>query len=52
MLIENAQFTSDEKTTIRATVDGQVWFIPVSAGNRHYDQIIDEGLEIAEPDAD
>ena len=50
MLIENAQFTGDEKTTIRATVDGQIWFIPVAAGNKHYDAIVAQEISIADPD--
>ena len=50
--MENLQYIDAERITIRAVINGVPVFIPVSAGNRHYDQIIDEGLEIAEPDAD
>ena len=50
--MENLQYTGAERTTIKAVINGVPVFIPVSAGNRHYDQIVADDLEIAEPDAD
>ena len=50
MEIENAQFTSPQRDTIQATIDGTVWFVPVGAGNQHYDRIVAEEIFVAEPD--
>jgi hypothetical protein len=50
MEIENAQFTGPEKNTIQATIDGTVWFVPVAAGNQHYDEIVEQDIRVAEPD--
>jgi len=45
---------SDENSSIKATIDGQELFIPISVGNRHYDEImrqVDAGtLTIEEAD--
>lgn len=32
---------------IKATIDGQEWSVPMISGNRHYDAIIEQGIEIA-----
>ena len=42
MVIVDAQYCNDDdgnQNTIKATVDGKVVFVPLSAGNRHYDEI-------------
>tara|TARA_E500000318_G_scaffold109507_1_gene122621 strand:- start:3 stop:188 length:186 start_codon:yes stop_codon:yes gene_type:complete len=42
--ITNAQyflkFGGSDKAGIRATIDGEEMIVPLSAGNRHYDEII------------
>ncbi len=49
--MQNLQYTDEHKTTIRAELDGETLFIPVSPGNRHYDQIVAENLTVADHDA-
>ena len=48
MNIESAQYISHEGKvkTVKATIDGQEMFVPISEGNRHYAAI----LEWAEED--
>lgn len=53
MNITSAQYTSSQEDIIRATIDEQEMFIPVSQGNRHYAAILEwvsEGNTIAEAD--
>jgi len=43
MNISNAQYTqivSGENSGIKATVNGIELFVPISEGNRHYDEIM------------
>ena len=46
MNITNAQFTATGSIT--ALVDGVQMSIPVDAGNRHYRELLEQGIEIAE----
>ena len=43
MTIENAKYqtatASGSNVSIQATIDGTVWSVPISVGNRHYDEI-------------
>ena len=39
MNITSAQYTNKEKRTIKATIDGQEWFVPLDSNNRHYTEI-------------
>ena len=58
MNITDAQFVadilSDENSSIKATIDGVEMSVPLTVGNRHYDEImrlVDAGeLTIAEAD--
>ena len=45
MKIEEAQYVEDTNTTIKAKVDGQDMFIPCSADNRHYGEILKQVKE-------
>lgn len=47
MKITSAQYTDEKETTIKATIDGIEMFVPTSAGNRHYQEIIKQKIEIA-----
>ena len=43
MNITSAQYISDwrgETSSIKATIDGDVMFVPLSQGNRHYAEIM------------
>ena len=51
MNITDAQyFESLGDKNIKATIDGQVWFVPLDPNNRHYAEILrqvkEEGLTI------
>ena len=55
MIIENAQIlpapdAGSDPTTIRATINGQVWCVPVAPGNLQYDEILRQEISIADPD--
>ena len=57
MNITTAQYTTDSETNqntyIKATVDGEVIFVPIVSDNRHYQAILKwqaEGNTIAEAD--
>ena len=53
MNITSAQYTSSQQHIIKATIDEQEMFIPVSQGNRHYQAIqawVAEGNTIEEAD--
>ena len=57
MNITSAKYISgldNENTTVKATIDGQVMFVPINAkGNRHWEAIqawVAEGNTIAEAD--
>ena len=59
MIITNAQYYTDapvnlENTGVKATIDGVEMFVPLTPGNRHYDEImrqVDAGtLTIADAD--
>ena len=39
MDITSAQYTTEEKTVIKATIDGTEMFVPLDPNNRHYDEI-------------
>jgi hypothetical protein len=59
MTITSAKYAKNplngENTSILATIDGQEWSVPLTPGNRHYDEImrqVDAGdLVIQEADA-
>jgi hypothetical protein len=59
MNITSAQYCNDnlsgQASSIKATIDGQEWSVPLTPGNRHYDEImrqVDAGdLVIQEADA-
>jgi hypothetical protein len=44
MNITSAQYVNDSlsgaNTSISATIDGQEWSVPLTPGNRHYDEIM------------
>ena len=41
MNITEAQYQKQpEMTNIKATIDGDVMFVPIVEGNRHYDEIM------------
>jgi hypothetical protein len=50
MNITTAQYVkspmNEGNTFIRATIDGQEWSVPMIPGNRFYDAIIAQGIEI------
>jgi hypothetical protein len=46
-MIQNPQFSDAAQTTIAATKNGQFLSIPAVAGNRHYDEIREIGIDIA-----
>lgn len=48
MNIIDARWLDAEHTTIQATIDGLPVSIPAVTGNRHYDAIIDSGVQVAE----
>ena len=57
MNIEQAQYKVDldgtTKISIKATIDGQIWTVPLDPDNRHYQAIqkwVAEGNTIAEAD--
>lgn len=47
MNITSAQHTEDDfgNKNIKATIDGQVMFVPISEGNRHYAAILEWAKE-------
>ena len=48
MTLENIKYADAEKTTISATENGVVRYIPVSSGNTQYETIVAEELTIAD----
>ena len=55
MNITDAQYVESlEVKSIKATIDGQVWSIPLDPNNRHYAEIMrqvkEEGLTIKDAD--
>ena len=43
MTITDAQYVqgqSGDNTSIKATIDGELWSVPLVPGNRHYDAIM------------
>ena len=57
MNITNAQYRlndNDENCQVKATIDGQVMFVPLDPANRHYAEILkqvaDGDLTIADAD--
>ena len=41
MNITEAQYNKQlDMTNIKATIDGNVMFVPIAEGNRHYDEIM------------
>jgi len=40
MNITSAQYTTEEKTVIKATIDGTEMFVPLDPDNRHYAEIM------------
>ncbi len=56
MNITSAQYVNftGQPSSIKATIDGQEWSVPLAPGNRHYDEImrqVEAGeLTIAEAD--
>ena len=57
MNIENAKYTADAEGNnngIKSTIDGVPMYVPLAAGNRHYDEIMKQvaagDLTIADAD--
>jgi len=50
MHIKNAKYTDEIRRAISATVDGIDLGIPVSPGNREYDEMVRQDIVIADPD--
>jgi hypothetical protein len=43
MNITSTQYIEDingNNSTIKAIIDGEEWYIPITVGNRHYDEIM------------
>lgn len=49
MQITSAQYfaLAGTNTSIRATIDGVEMFVPLDVGNRHYRELVEQGIEIA-----
>ena len=47
--ITECRYTDAGKTVVKAQIDGRPASIPVAPGNRHWDQIVSEGIPIADP---
>jgi hypothetical protein len=45
--MENLRYGDEDNTSILAEVNGATISIPVYSGNRHYDEIVEQGLAIA-----
>ena len=45
MIITSAQYTTEEKTVIKATIDGTECFVPLDPDNRHYAEILKQVKE-------
>jgi len=45
MNITSAQYLNKEKNTVKVTVDGQEWFVPLDPANRHYAEILKQVKE-------
>ena len=48
MLIENAIYTLEDHLAFSADFDGQQLFVPVIIGNRHYDELVRQGITPAD----
>jgi len=46
-MLENIKYANAEHTVISATENGSQLSIPIAVGNRHYDEIVEQGLAIA-----
>ena len=46
MAVTAAEFRDAGNTIIKATIDGVILSVPVDAGNRHYQQILEEAFAI------
>ena len=46
-VITNAKFTGTNHTSIQADFDGKMLSVPVNLANRHYAEIVEQGIEIA-----
>mgnify|MGYP003644194134 CR=1 FL=1 len=47
MKFTNLIYSNAENTAISAECDGQFVSVPVVVGNSHYDEIVEQGLDIA-----
>ena len=47
MTITNAIYMDVDNNSISADFDGQVMNVPVDSANRHYAEIVEQGIEIA-----
>ena len=45
MNITSAQYLNKEQSTIKVTVDGQEWFVPLDPDNRYYAEILKQVKE-------
>ena len=45
MNITSAQYTTEEKTVIKATIDGTEMYVPLDPDNRHYAEILKQVKE-------
>lgn len=48
MSIENAIYTDPEHSTINVDFDGKSMSVPVNLDNRHYAEIVEQGIVIAD----
>ena len=47
-MLESIKYANAENTTISATENGVPLSIPIAPGNRHYDEIVEQGLIVAD----
>ena len=45
MNITSAQYTEEDKTVIKATIDGREMYVPLDPANRHYAEILKQVKE-------
>jgi hypothetical protein len=45
--ITNAIYTNSDNNSINVDFDGQAMSVPVDPDNRHYAEIVEQGVEIA-----
>ena len=48
MVLKNLSFANASKSSIKGDIDGRTMIVPVSTGNRHYNEIIKQEAVIAD----